>query len=69
MAALAVDELQPAMPVWKMTLRAIAVYLAALIMVRIGKRRFLGRYTSFDVLLGFVLGSLMARPSPARCRC
>jgi uncharacterized membrane protein YcaP (DUF421 family) len=61
MAALAVDELQPAMPAWKMMLRAIAVYLAALIMVRIGKRRFLGRYTSFDVLLGFVVGSLMAR--------
>jgi uncharacterized membrane protein YcaP (DUF421 family) len=60
-AALAADDLQNAMPAWKMMLRAVAVYLAALVMIRIGKRRFLGRYTSFDVLLGFVVGSLMAR--------
>ena len=49
------------MPAWQMLLRGIAVYFAALLMVRIGKRRFLGRYTSFDILLGFVVGSLLAR--------
>ncbi len=49
------------MPAWQMLLRGIAVYFAALLMVRLGKRRFLGRYTSFDILLGFVVGSLMAR--------
>lgn len=61
LAALAVDEMQVAMPTWQMMLRAVAVYLTALVMVRISKRRFLGRYTSFDILLGFVVGSLMAR--------
>jgi uncharacterized membrane protein YcaP (DUF421 family) len=61
LAALAVDDLKAAMPAWQMMLRAVGVYLMALVLVRIGKRRFLGRNTSFDILLGFVVGSLMAR--------
>jgi len=41
--------------------RAVVVYLAGLAVVRIGKSRSIGRITPIDVLLGFVLGSLLSR--------
>ncbi len=46
---------------WYQTaLRSIIVYIATLIMVRIGERRFLGKNTSFDVVVGIILGSLVS---------
>ncbi|HEY0570016.1 MAG TPA: YetF domain-containing protein [Enterovirga sp.] len=47
--------------VWQMGLRAIVVYLVTVIMVRLGKKRFLGRATAFDVILGIMLGSIVSR--------
>src|SRR5262245_43342780 len=41
--------------------RAAIVYLAGLIVVRIGKSRLISRATSVDVILGFILGSLLSR--------
>jgi len=41
--------------------RAVAVYLAGLTVIRLGKSRSIGRMTPLDVLLGFVLGSLLSR--------
>jgi uncharacterized membrane protein YcaP (DUF421 family) len=41
--------------------RAIVVYLAGLAIIRVGKSRSIGRITPIDVLLGFVLGSLLSR--------
>jgi uncharacterized membrane protein YcaP (DUF421 family) len=41
--------------------RAAIVYLAGLIIVRIGKSRLISRTTSLDVILGFILGSLLSR--------
>lgn len=41
--------------------RAVVVYLMGLTVVRIGKSRALGRVTSIDVLLGFILGSILGR--------
>jgi uncharacterized membrane protein YcaP (DUF421 family) len=41
--------------------RTIIIYLIALVIIRVGKRRFMGNYSSFDILLGFILGSIMAR--------
>jgi uncharacterized membrane protein YcaP (DUF421 family) len=41
--------------------RAAAVYLIGLAIVRLGKSRLIGRVTSLDVLLGFILGSLLSR--------
>jgi len=41
--------------------RAAAVYLIGLAVVRLGKSRLIGRVTSLDVLLGFILGSLLSR--------
>jgi len=47
--------------VLQMVLRGIAVYLAMLILVRIGKKRFMGAATAFDVILGFMIGSIASR--------
>ena len=41
--------------------RAVVVYLAGIAIIRIGKSRSIGRITPLDVLLGFVLGSLLSR--------
>jgi uncharacterized membrane protein YcaP (DUF421 family) len=41
--------------------RAAIVYLGGLIIVRIGKSRLISRTTSLDVILGFILGSLLSR--------
>lgn len=41
--------------------RAVIVYLAGLAVIRLGKSRSIGRMTPLDVLLGFVLGSLLSR--------
>lgn len=45
----------------QMTLRALIVYLAALMMVRLGEKRILGKSTAFDVILGIILGSVVSR--------
>jgi uncharacterized membrane protein YcaP (DUF421 family) len=41
--------------------RAVVVYLAGLVVIRLGKSRSIGKMTPLDVLLGFVLGSLLGR--------
>ncbi len=45
----------------QMAARALVVYLAGLVMVRLGEKRFLGKSTAFDVLLGIILGSVVSR--------
>ena len=48
--------------IWQMGLRAVVVYIAALIIVRIGgDRRFIGKYAAIDVILGIILGSTLSR--------
>lgn len=46
---------------WQMGLRALVVYLVAIFMVRLGDKRFLGKHTALDVILGFMLGSILSR--------
>lgn len=46
--------------------RTIIVYGVALAMIRLGKRRFLGGYTAFDILMGFVVGSILSRAITGR---
>lgn len=41
--------------------RAVIVFLSALVMVRWGEKRFMGKNTAFDVILGVVLGSVLSR--------
>jgi uncharacterized membrane protein YcaP (DUF421 family) len=49
------------MEFWQMALRAVIVYMVTLAMVRIGKKRFMGKATAFDVILGIMLGSIVSR--------
>jgi len=45
----------------QMGLRAVVVYVVTVLMVRLGKKRFMGRATAFDVILGIMLGSIVSR--------
>jgi uncharacterized membrane protein YcaP (DUF421 family) len=47
--------------VMQMALRTLIIYFVALFMVRIGEKRFLGKNTAFDVIIGVMLGSLVSR--------
>jgi uncharacterized membrane protein YcaP (DUF421 family) len=60
----------------EMAIRAVLVFLVVLVIVRLGKKRFLGRATAFDVIIGIILGSIASRaitgnaplwPSMAAC--
>jgi uncharacterized membrane protein YcaP (DUF421 family) len=42
-------------------LRAVLVFFAALIIVRVADKRFFAKKTAFDVILGFILASMLAR--------
>lgn len=46
---------------WQVLLRALIIYLVALVIIRLGKKRLLGRNTAFDVILGVVVGSMFSR--------
>src|ERR687884_55727 len=45
----------------QMALRAVIVYVVTVVMVRLGKKRFMGRATAFDVILGIMIGSIVSR--------
>lgn len=47
--------------VWQMGLRAIIIYLTAILMVKFGDKRFMGKSTAFDMILGIILGSVLSR--------
>ncbi len=46
---------------WQTMLRALIIYIVALVIVRMGKKRLLGKNTAFDVILGIMLGSVFSR--------
>src|SRR5438045_1043868 len=41
--------------------RGAVIYVAGLLLVRLGKSRLLGRSTPLDIILAFVLGSVLSR--------
>src|ERR671939_422084 len=45
----------------QMAVRAVVVYVVTVLMVRLGKKRFMGQSTAFDVILGIMLGSVVSR--------
>jgi uncharacterized membrane protein YcaP (DUF421 family) len=45
----------------EISLRGIVVFVATLVIVRCGDRRFLSQKTAFDAVLGFILASMLAR--------
>jgi uncharacterized membrane protein YcaP (DUF421 family) len=44
-----------------MAARAVLMYVLLLVLIRAGKKRFLGRATAFDVILVIMVGSVAAR--------
>ena len=47
----------------EMILRAVGVYIGALLIVRVaGEARLLGKHAAFDIFLGFIFGSMISRP-------
>lgn len=49
------------MDVGQVVARAVVIYLAGLLILRVGEHRFLGKNTAFDIVLGFILGSMLSR--------
>ena len=47
--------------VLQVSLRAFVIYLGGLAILRVGENRFLGKFTAFDIILGFVLGGILSR--------
>jgi len=45
----------------QISLRGVIVFVAALVIVRCGDRRFISQKTAFDAVLGFILASMLAR--------
>lgn len=45
----------------QISLRGVIVFIALLIMVRVGAKRFLARMTALDAIVGFILASMLAR--------
>ena len=45
----------------QISLRGVIVFVATLVIVRCGDRRFLSQKTAFDAVLGFILASMLAR--------
>ena len=54
---LSVDELNSG----QMALRAFVIYVTAILLVRLGQKRFMGKNTAFDMILGIILGSVLSR--------
>jgi len=45
----------------QVALRAVLTFVAALVMVRVANKRFFAKKTAFDVILGLILASMLAR--------
>ncbi len=46
---------------WQKSVRAIAVFFAALVIFRAGNTRILGKSSAFDIVLGVVYGAVLSR--------
>lgn len=51
----------PLLNIYQTILRAIIIYIIAVLLVRIGKKRFLARPSSFDIVLLLIFGSVISR--------
>ncbi|WP_376690614.1 DUF421 domain-containing protein [Wenzhouxiangella sp. EGI_FJ10409] len=47
--------------VYQMAARAVLAYPVGIAFVRLGEKRFIGKITAFDVIMGIVIGSILAR--------
>ena len=47
--------------VWQMSARAAVIYVIAVAIIRMGKKRFMSRATPFDLIIAIVFGSIISR--------
>lgn len=47
--------------IWQMGLRTFIIYISAILLVKLGEKRFMGKNTAFDVIVGIMLGSILSR--------
>lgn len=55
------DAAQTSLSWGQLAARATIVYVAGILLVRVGKSRMLGRASPLDVILAFILGSMLSR--------
>ncbi len=53
--------MQNELSVVQILVRCILIYIIGIALVRIGKKRFLGKIAAFDTILAIILGSLLSR--------
>lgn len=46
---------------WQMSSRALVVFFAALLIIRLGNHRIFGKNSAFDIVLGIIYGSILSR--------
>jgi len=51
----------PALAPWQMAARAVIVFVAALLLIRVAGRRSLGQHSAFDVCIVVLLGAVLSR--------
>lgn len=47
--------------IWQMGSRAFIIYIIGILLVKLGQKRFMGKNTAFDMMLGIILGSVLSR--------
>jgi uncharacterized membrane protein YcaP (DUF421 family) len=55
------DTPEPPLHWYQVAARTVVIYFAGLLIVRLGKSRLIARITALDIIVGFILGSLLAR--------
>jgi uncharacterized membrane protein YcaP (DUF421 family) len=52
---------EDSLSVWHILVRCCLIYIIGIALVRIGKKRFLGKIAAFDTVLAIIIGSLLSK--------
>jgi uncharacterized membrane protein YcaP (DUF421 family) len=58
---LGLDKDSSQLSITEILLRAVIIFVMTIVIVRVGHKRFLAKRSAFDVVLGFILASLLSR--------
>ena len=53
---------------WQMCIRAVLISLYGMLLIRFGGKRVFGKNTSFDIIIGVILGSILSRALTGNAR-
>lgn len=57
----AIGSGEDTLSIFHILLRCIIIYIIGIALVKIGKKRFLGKFAAFDTILAIIIGSLLSR--------